>query len=73
MMSGVSPQIRHAVQELFAAELALRRRSELPRHDQDADAGGIQHEVVAELLDAVDADLILIVWICRQKQQQQRK
>ncbi len=60
-----SPQLGHALQELSAAELALRRRSELPGHDQNAHADRIQHQVVTEPLDPVQADLILIMWICR--------
>lgn len=59
-----SPQFRHAVKELLLTELALGGGPELPCHHQDSDAGRVQGEVIAELLDAVDANLILILWIC---------
>lgn len=58
-----SPQFGHAIQELLLAELALGGGPELPRHHQDADAGRVQGEVITELLDAIDAYLILILGI----------
>ena len=58
-----SPQFGHAIQELLLAELALGGGPELPRHHQDTDAGRVQGEVIAELLDAIDAYLILILGI----------
>ena len=63
-----SPEFCHALEELFAAKLALGCSSELPRDDQNADAGRIQHQVVTELLDPVHADLALILRVCNTQQ-----
>lgn len=61
-----SPQLSHAVQELFPAELALRGRSELPCHHEYADTGWVQSQVITKLLDPIDTYLILILGVCRE-------
>lgn len=60
-----SPQLSHAIQELFPAELALCGRSELPRHHKYAHASWVQRQVITELLDPIDAYLILILRVCK--------
>lgn len=60
-----SPKLSHAVQELFPAELALCGGSELPCHHQNTHAGRVQGQVITELLDPINADLILILGICK--------
>lgn len=62
-----SPKICHSVHELFLAKLALRGRSELPRHHQYAHARRVQGQVIAKLLDSIDANLILILGICKDR------
>lgn len=59
------PQLCHSIDKLLLAELALRGGVELPCHDQDREAGWIQREVIAKLLDPIDTDLILIMRICQ--------
>lgn len=56
-----SPQLGHSIQKLLLGELALGGGAELPRHHEHGDAGRVQRQVVAELLNAVDADLVLIL------------
>lgn len=60
-----SPELRHAIQELFPAELALRGCSELPCHHKYAHASRIQSQVITELLDPIDAYLIVILRVCK--------
>lgn len=59
----VLPQLCHSIHKFLFGELALSGSTELPRHNQHRDAGGIQREVVTELLDPIDANLILILRI----------
>ena len=58
-----SPKLRHAIHELLLAKLALGGGAELPRHDQHRDAGGVEREVIAKLLNAVYPDLVFILGI----------
>lgn len=59
------PQLCHSIHKFLFGELALSGSTEFPRHNQHRDAGGIQWEVVTELLDPVYANLILILRIYR--------
>lgn len=67
--NGRSPELSHAVQELFPAEHTLRGCSKLPSHHKYAYARWVQHKVIAELLDSIDPDLVLILRVCREKNQ----
>lgn len=62
------PELGHAVQELFPAELALCGCSKLPRHHQDAHAGWFQHQVIAELLDPINTYLVFILRVCKKEE-----
>ena len=59
----ILPQLCHSIHKFLFGELALSGSTELPRHNQHRDAGGIQWEVVTELLDPVYANLIIILRI----------
>lgn len=61
---GCSPQLSHAIQELFPAEHTLCGCSKLPSHHKYAYASWVQHKVITELLDSIDPYLILILRIC---------
>lgn len=63
-----SPQFCHSIHELFLGEFALSGGVELPRDDQHSDAGRVQWEVVTKLLDPINADLIFILGIYRNKE-----
>ncbi|TNN34777.1 hypothetical protein EYF80_055059 [Liparis tanakae] len=58
-----SPQLHHSIHKLLLAELALSGGAELPGDDEHGDAGRIEGEVIAELLDPIDADLIFILGV----------
>lgn len=62
-----SPELCHSIQKLLFGELTLSGGTKLPCNNQHRDAGGIQREVVTELLDPIDADLVLILGIYHEK------
>lgn len=58
------PLFCHAIHELLFRELALGCCPELPGYKEDTYAGRVQTQVIAELLDSIDAYLVVIMRIC---------
>lgn len=59
----ISPLFSHALHEFLFWKLALCCCPELPGYEEDTDAGWVQSQVVTELLDPINADLIVIMGI----------
>lgn len=57
------PLFRHAVHELQFGKFALCRCPELPGYEEDTYTGRVQSQVVTELLDPIDANLVIIMRI----------
>lgn len=58
-----SPLVCHAIHELLFCEFTLCCCLKLPGNDEDTYTGWIQTQVITELLDPVNADLVVITRI----------
>lgn len=58
------PQLCHAIHKFLFAKFTLSGGPEFPCYDQNTDTGWIQAQIITELLDPIDPDFVLVLWVC---------